>query len=189
MKASLQNVTKNVQLIQVQFIATQLLQDGQQYITILPFVLILTLIQQLNKLGFYIGQVQSIVQQYYAQSLPQSIQNVVFGQCCQIQATRNYIPKNLQGYGWIYFGGYLCYLTLGLLSMGMFMSLHDIPYTALELQYLGAIQAASVLMANGFTSSWVQWLGVCIIGILHSWQFLPLIVVSVYGFINWNRNL
>ena len=189
MKASLQSVGKDVQFIQVQLILSQLMVDGYQYITILPFVVIMQLIQQLNRLGFYIGQVLAIIQQYYADSLPQSIQNIVFGQCCQIQATRDYIPKNLQGYGWAYFGGYICYLTLGLLSMGMFMSLHDIPYTATELQYLGGIQAASVLMANGFTSSWVQWLVVCIIGLLQSWQFLPLAAISIYGFYNWNRNL
>lgn len=190
MTAFLKQVTmKELQFLIVQLITTQILQEGHQYVTLLPFAAIMFFIQRLNKLGFLIGQVQGVVQQQYSASLPQSIQNIVFGSCCQIQATRDYVPRNLQGYGWVYLAGYVCYLTLGLLSLGMFMSQHDIPYTALELQYLGAIQVASVLMANGLSSSWVQWLGVCIIGILHSWQFVPILAICAYGFANWNRNL
>lgn len=190
MIAFLQQVTmKELQFLVVQLIATQILADGHQYITLLPFVAVMFFIQRLNKLGFFIGQVQGVVQQQYSVSLPSSIQNIVLGSCCQIQATRDYVPRNLQGYGWIYLGGYICYLTLGLLSLGMFMSAYDVPYIAVDLQYLGGIQVASVLMANGFTSSWVQWLAVCIIGLLQSWQFLPLATLSIYGFCNWNRNL
>lgn len=190
MIASLHKITaKEAQLIQVQFITTQLLSQGHEYITLLPFVVIMSLIQQLNRLGFLTGQVQGVVQQYYSVTLPSSIQNIVFGCSCQLQATRDYVPKNLQGQGWIYFAGYVCYLTLGLLSLGMFMSQTDIPYYAVDLQYLGGIQVASVLMANGLSSSWVQWIVVCIIGLLHSWQFIPMLAISLYGFFNWSRNL
>lgn len=190
MIAFLQQITmKELQFLLVQLIATQVLAEGHQYVTLLPFVAIMFFIQRLNKLGFLIGQVQGVVQQQYSVSLPSSIQNVVFGSCCQIQATRDYVPRNLQGYGWVYLTGYVCYLTLGLLSLGMFMSTHDIPYIAVDLQYLGAIQVASVLMANGLSSSWVQWLAVCIIGLLYSLQFLPMLLICMYGFYNWNHNL
>ena len=190
MIAFLKQVTlKDLQALVVQLATTQILSEGHQYVTLLPFVAIMFFIQRLNKLGFFIGQAQGVVQQQYSASLPSFIQNIVFGSCCQIQATRDYVPRNLQGYGWIYLAGYVCYLTLGLLSLGVFMSQHDIPYRALDLQYLGGIQVASVLMANGLSSSWIQWLGVCVIGLLNSWQFMPMFVICAYGFLNWNRNL
>lgn len=190
MRASLHKITaKEAQLIQVQFVSTQLLAQGHEYITLLPFVVIMGLIQQLNRLGLLIGQVQGVVQQYYSATLPSSAQNIIFGCSCQLQASRDYVPRNLQGQGWVYFAGYVCYLTLGLLSFGMFMAQHDIPYYAADLQYLGAIQVASALMANGLSTSWVQWIVVCILGLLNSWQFIPMLLISVYGFYNWNRNL
>lgn len=190
MKASLQLITRfELVCILLQALATAYLQEGYQYITLLPFVVVMQLIQQLNKLGFIFGQVQALFQTHYSATIPFQFQNTIFGLCCQVAATRDYVPRNLQGYGWVYFAGYICYLTLGILSLGMFMSQNNLPYHTADLHYLGGIQVASVLMAGGLNSSWVQWITVSIIGIFYSVQFWPMLLVCLYGFYNWNRNL
>ena len=174
------------QLLQVA--ASGFFQTDNELITIVPFILAMMLVQQLNKLGFIIGAVQGLIQQYYQSSLPASIQNLIFGVQCAVQVTRDYIPKNLQGDGWLFLLGYMCYVMLGVLSLGLYLQQHSMPQTSLDLYYLGVISVGSVLMSSGLTSTWQQWVIVAIIGTIYSWAFQPLVLISLYGYYNWNQN-
>lgn len=188
MRAQIQQLLQPNQLFWLQFQvgASSFMVVGQQYITILPFIACLMLVQQLNRLGFIVGAVQGLLQAYYSDNLPAAMQNLFFGIACIVQLTKDYVPKNLQGDGWLFLAVYLCYMTLGLLSFGLYLTAHNIPYTTWDLYYLGTQSVGSVLMASGYRSSWAQWGLFCAFGVLHSLQFLPLLLISIYGFINWS---
>lgn len=190
MKASLYYCSKlEILWIGVQLIISAMLQSTSELITVVPFIVTMLLVQQLNKQGFVVGAVQGLVQAYYAASLPQSIQNLLFGVSCAVQFTRNYIPKNLQGDGWLFLFGYMCYVFLGVWTLGLYLQQNNIHQESLDLYYLGVIQVGSVLMSSGLTSTWQCWLIVQIIGATQSFQYLPLIPVCQYGYYHWGKNM
>lgn len=190
MRASLYKCSKAELLwISIQLVLSLLLSSDHELITITPFVVTMLLVQQLNKQGFIVGALQGLVQSYYSQSLPQQIQNLLFGISCQVQLTRDYVPKNLQGDGWLFLFGYMCYVFLGVWSLGLYLYQNNIHQDSIDLYYLGVISVGSVLMSSGLTSTWQCWVIVQIIGVTQSFQYLPLIPVCQYGYYHWGRNV
>lgn len=190
MKASLYYCSKwELLWVTLQLIQSILLQSSVELITVVPFIIAMLLVQQLNKQGFVIGAVQGLVQAYYAASLPQSIQNLLFGVSCAVQFTRDYIPKNLQGDGWLFLFGYMCYVMLGVWTLGLYLQQNNIHQEPVDLYYLGVIAVGSVLMSSGLTSTWQCWLIVQVIGSVQSYQYIPLIPVCVFGYYHWGRNM
>lgn len=190
MKASFYQCSKMELLwVAIQLVQSILLQSPVELITVAPFILVMLLVQQLNKQGFVIGAIQGLFQQYHSTSLPQSIQNLLFGVSCAVQFTRNYVPKNLQGDGWLFLFGYMCYVMLGVWTLGLYLQQNNIHQESIDLYYLGVISVGSVLMSSGLTSTWQCWLIVQLIGSIQSVQFIPLIPVCIFGYYHWGRNM